>query len=64
MYCDESLYRMIDDLAEKNKWWRENKMYEEYLYRNGDDDYGDEFEYPDDEDFSERNDGCSSLADL
>lgn len=64
MYCDESLYRMIDDLAEKNKWWRENKMYEEYLYRNGDDDYGDEFEYPDDEDFPEGNDRSSSLVDL
>lgn len=62
MYCDESLYRIIDDLAEKNKWWRENKMYEEYLYRNGDDDYGDEFEYTDDEDFSEGNDGSSPVA--
>ena len=62
MYCDESLYRIVDDLIEKNRWWRENKMYEESLYRNGDDEDGDESEYPDDEDFPEGNDGSSSMA--
>ena len=58
MYCDETVRRMVDELAMQNEIWREH---EELWGEEGADldDYTFDF---DDEDVPEGNDGRSSVA--
>lgn len=58
MYCDETVRRMVDELAMQNEIWREH---EELWGEEGADldDYTFDF---DDEDVPERNDRRSSVA--
>ena len=58
-YCDETLRKMVDEIAYQNELWRD---YEEFWGQEGDlDDYAFDF---DDEDVSEGNDGSSPMAHL
>lgn len=62
VYCDETVYRMIEDWDKRNFWRKESDCFRERDYTKGEDyDYDCEF---DDEDFPEGNDGSSPVAPL